>query len=244
MSKISLKAQERKIFGRKVKQLRKIGKVPGNVFGPKTKSKALSIEKKELLEVFGKAGETTLVDLTIEGEKSSRPVLITNIQKDPVSSKVLHVDFHQVDLTVKTTANIPIEISGEAPAVAKGGILVALLNEIEVEALPADLPEKFLVDITGLNEIGDTIHVKDLKIDRSKVEIKAEEEEPITTIQEPVKEEEPVPVVAEEGDEEGAEAETEKPAEGEEAKPAEGDKPAEGGKPEETPKSEEPKKKE
>lgn len=200
MSNIKLNAKERKIFGRKVKQLRRAGKVPGNVFGPKTKSKALTLEKSELLNAFKKAGETTLIDLVVEAEKSPRPILITNMHLDPVTNEILHVDLHQVDLTSKTTANIPVITKGESPAVEKGGILVLLLNEIEVEALPADLPENFTIDISKLEEIGDTILVKDLSIDKSKLEIQVEDEEPVVMIQEP-REEEPEPV--EEGDDEG-----------------------------------------
>lgn len=198
-----LAAKERKIFGRKVKQLRKQGKIPANVFGPKTKSKAVTIDKKTFMKVFDEVGETSLVNLEIEGEKEARPVLITNLHLDPVTNEVLHADLHQVDLTAKTSADIPVETVGKAPAVDKGGILVMLLNEIEVEALPTDLPEKFEIDVSALEEIGDSVLAKDLKLDRAKVELKVDDEEPIVTIQEP-KEEEPEPVSVEE-EAEGAE---------------------------------------
>lgn len=199
MTKLTLKASERRIFGRKVRQLRSTGKIPANVFGPKTKSKAVTLDKKELLSLFKDSGETSLVDLVIEGEKTPRPVLITNMHLNPVSNELLHVDLHQVDLTSKTTANIPVVTKGEAPAVEQGGILVILLNEIEVEALPVDLPEKFELDLATLKEIGDSIHAKDLLVDSSKVEVKVGSEEPIVTIQ-AAKEEEPEPVVEVEED--------------------------------------------
>lgn len=218
MADLTLKAQQRRIFGRKVRQLRSTGKIPANVFGPKTKSKAVTLDKKELLSLFKEAGETSLVSLTIEGEKTPRSVLITNMHLDPVSNELLHVDLHQVDLMKKTTANIPVETKGEAPAVEQGGILVVLLNEIEVEALPADLPEKFELDLTTLNQIGDSILTKDLPVDSSKVEVKVNPEEPIVTIQ-AAKEEEPEPVVeaeAEDGEEAEEGQETEGAKEGEE----------------------------
>ena len=189
MAEIKLKAKERKIFGRKVKQLRKAGYIPANVFGPKTKSKALTLDKGEFLKVYQQAGETNLVSLQVEGEKSSRKVLISNLHLHPVTNEILHVDLHQVDLKSKTTAFVPIKIIGESPAVKAGGVVVTLLKEIEAEALPTDLPEKIEVDISSLTEIGSSILVKDLLIDHSKVELKADPEEQVVAIQEQQEEE-------------------------------------------------------
>ncbi len=189
MANPKLKAKERKIFGRKVKQLRRAGFIPANVFGPKTKSKALTLDKSEFLKIFNQSGETTLIDLVVEGEKSSRPVLISNLHIHPVTSEILHVDLHQVDLKSKTTANIPIEIVGESPAVKAGGVVVTLLKEVEVEALPTDLPEKIEVDISNLTEIGSSILVKDLPIDHTRVELKLDPEEQVVAIQEQQQEE-------------------------------------------------------
>lgn len=217
MVDLTLKAIERRIFGRKVRQLRTTGKIPANVFGPKTKSKAITLDKKELLALFKKSGETSLVNLTIEGEKDKRPVLITNMHLNPATNELLHVDLHQVDLTTKTTANIPIETKGVAPAVEQGGILVALLKEVEVEALPADLPEKFELDLAILKEIGNSILVKDLILDSNKIEIKVDAEEPIITIQAAKEEEEPKPVVEEDA-ETTEEAEDKEEGQGEDAK--------------------------
>lgn len=226
MSNQKLNSKPRKLFGRRVKQLRAQGIVPANIFGPKTKSLAISIDKKEFLKVYDQSGETSLIDLSVEGEKDVRPVLISNIHIDPVTSHVLHADLHQVDLKSKTTADIPLEFIGESAAVKSGNILVTLRNEVEVEALPTDLPEKIEIDISALEEVGASILAKDLKVDRSKVELKIDADEPIVTIQAPAEEEaEPEPVVEEgetsdEGDGEGAPAEGDKSDE----KPAEGDK--------------------
>ncbi len=202
MANLKLKAKERKIFGRKVKQLRRTGLIPANVFGPKTKSKALTLDRTEFLKVFRQAGETSLVQLVVEGEKTSRPVLISNLHIHPVTDEVLHVDLHQVDLKAKTTANIPIEIVGESPAVKAGGVVVTLLKEVEVEALPTDLPEKIEVDISQLKEIGSSILVKDLSIDHTKVELKADPEEQVVAVQEQQAEEESAtePAPEEEGE--------------------------------------------
>lgn len=212
MTNYTLKANLRTATGRKVRALRKSGIVPANVFGKKIKSVAIQLDVKVLREMLKKAGETSLINLTIEGEKKARPVLVSGYAQDPVSNDLYHVDFHEVDLTEKVTAMVPVKIIGEAEAVKAGNNLVVQKNEIEVEALPADLPDEIEVDVTSLAVVGDSIHAKDLKLDRSKVTILAEEDETIVTIQEPAKEE---VVVAAPAEGEAATATDAKPAEGE-----------------------------
>ncbi len=163
MEKHTLKAIKRTIAGRKVKKLRHEGNIPGNIYGKKIKSHAVQLSEKELLSVYAKVGETGLVELVVDGEV--RPVLIHNIQLDPVSSRPLHVDFHQVDLREKVTTKVPLEMAGESPAVKdKVGVLLNIMSEVEVEALPADLPEKIEVDVSVLASIDQAIKVADLKI--------------------------------------------------------------------------------
>lgn len=215
MTNYTIKASLRTATGRKVRALRKSGIVPANVFGKKTKSVSIQLDAKLLRDILKKAGETSLINLTIEGEKKARPVLVSGYAQDPVSNDLYHVDFHEVDLTEKVTAMVPIKVVGEAEAVKAGNNLVVQKNEIEVEALPADLPDEIEVDVTTLAAVGDSIHAKDLKVDRSKVTLLSEEDETIVTIQEPAKEEEVVAAPAE-----GEAAATD-------AKPAEGDAKAE-----------------
>lgn len=216
MKKISLKAQERKTFGRKVKNVRNEGMIPSNIFGKGVKSKAIKVDEKEFLKVFDEAGETSIVEVLFG--KENRPCLIHGIQKDPVSEKVLHVDFHQVNLKEKVSADVPIEVVGEAPAVKQGlGTLVTYIDEVEVEALPMDLPEKFEINVNGLKEVDDALHIKDLDYDKSKVELDADPEEIVVKIEAlREEEEEPEPEAPAEG-EEGEEAEKE----GEEKAPEE-----------------------
>ena len=109
-----LKAEKRKVEGRKVKTLRREGILPANVYGKDVKSLSIQVSLKEFSKVFKEAGETGLVEIEIGKEK--RPVLVNNIQYDPVTDLPLHVDFHQVDLKKKTTASVPIEFVGDAPA--------------------------------------------------------------------------------------------------------------------------------
>ncbi|KKU89202.1 MAG: 50S ribosomal protein L25 [Microgenomates group bacterium GW2011_GWF2_47_9] len=205
MSTYELKADPRKIFGRKVKALRRSGIIPGNVFGPKTKSQALQFDAKQLTKIVNSAGETSLVNLRIEGETKAHPVLIAGYHVDPVTGILLHVDLHEVDLKQKTTASVPIKVVGESPAIALGKILVVMHNEVEVQALPADLPESIELDATLLKEVGNSFLAKDLKFDRTKIELLTGEEETIAAVQEPA--EEPEPVVEEES------PDTDKPAE-------------------------------
>lgn len=188
MSNYSVKASKRTALGRKVRALRRTGVVPANIFGKKIKSLAIQIEVKSLKDILKKAGETNLIDIVVEGGKT-HPVLVAGYSQDPVSGSLLHVDFHEVDLNVKTTAMVPLKAVGESEAVKAGNVLVLQRNEIEVEALPADLPNEIEVDITVLTEVGSTIHAKDLKLDRSKVTLMVEDEEVIATVQEPAKEE-------------------------------------------------------
>src|SRR3990167_5089944 len=101
-----LNADKRTITGRKVKTLRQKGILPANVFGKKTKSLSLQVSLPDFTKVVAEVGETGLVDLIVKGEDKPRPVLVTNIHTDPVLGRLLHADFHQVDLTEKVTANI------------------------------------------------------------------------------------------------------------------------------------------
>ena len=204
-----LQAEKRKILGRKVKQLRKKGLLPASVYGKGIKSLPIQLEVKTASKVLSQAGETGLVDLVIKGEKEKRTVLLKNPQYDPITDQLIHLDFHQVKLTEKVSVAIPVEISGEAPAVDKGGILVTVLDEIEVEALPTDLPEKIIVDVSKLEEIDQAITVADLAIDRKKIEVKVSDDQVVVKVEPPAKEEEKPAETA-------AEAETteeEKPAE-------------------------------
>lgn len=195
-----LKAEPRSVLGRKVKKLRQQGKLPANIFGKKIKSQSVSVDYPEFSRLFRKVGETALIDLKIEKEEKPRPVLITNLTRHPVTGNYLHADFHQVDLTEKVTASIPLKIVGEAPAVKdKAAVLVTVLSEIEVKALPADLPDHFEVEIGGLNEFGDSILIKDLKIPAG-VELLAGSEETVVTVQEPKQEVEEKPVPAPAGE--------------------------------------------
>ncbi|KKU64108.1 MAG: 50S ribosomal protein L25 [Candidatus Woesebacteria bacterium GW2011_GWC2_47_16] len=220
MNKTTLEAKVRKITGRKVKTLRKEGLIPANIYGKKVKSQAIQVMALDFKKAYEEAGETGLISLKVQGEKGKaedRAVLVSNVQIDPLSDAAVHVDFRQVDLKEKVTASVPVELVGESPA-EKGslGTVVQYIDEIEVEALPTDLPEKFEVDASGLVEVDQAVFVSDLKYDKAKVEIKNDAGEIIVKVEPPQKEEVVAAPVTEE-----VPAEGEAPKEGEEA-PVEG----------------------
>lgn len=208
MTTQKLKVDLREKTGRKVRSLRASGIVPANVFGRGIESYSIQVSSDDFLKVYKEAGETSIIELTVD--KKTHPVLISNIQTDPVTDEILHVDFKQVDLSQKVSATVPVRLVGESPAEKSSlGVVVQQIDEVDVEALPMDLPEHFEIDITALENVGDSIHIKDLKYDKSKVEIDADEEQIIVKVEEPQKEEEVAPVVEEAEGAEGAEASTE-----------------------------------
>lgn len=218
-------------MGRKVKNIRKNNLIPGNVFGKKIKSFPVQVEEKLFRETYSQAGETSLIYLST-GDKKQHPVLITDIHKHPVTNQVLHIDFRQVVLTEKVSAAIPLELKGESPAVKdKNGVLVQAVNEIEVQALPTDFPENFILDISPLAEIGDSLFFKNLVYDKNLLTIELDPDETLVTIK--PQEEEVVEVAPAPPEGESAEA----PSEGGETPKEQSEAPKEEAKPE--PKSEE-----
>ena len=236
--KISLKAEKRKTLGRKVKKLRVEGLVPANIFGKKVKSLAIQLNAKDLKSVVKEAGETKIIDLSLKGESKTRPVLISNLQLHPLSNDFLHTDFRQVGLKEKVTAMVPVELVGEAPAVKeKVGILLHLINEIEVEALPTELPEKLTLSLDDLKTVEGQLTVADIKAPKGVVLLTGKGEIVVKIELPKEEEEETVEPTAVEG--EGAEGEAkegEKPSGSEgkgegEQKPVEGEVAAGGEKP-------------
>jgi len=196
MTEIKLKANLRKLIGRKVSSLRKQGIIPANIYGKDVKSTSIEIDNKEFRKIFKEAGETTIIEIALG--KDIRPVLVSNVQVHPATDEILHVDFRQVNLKEKVTANIPVELVGESPAEKSGiGTVAILLQEVEVEALPTDLPDNFKIDATKLTEVDQVVKVSDLKVDLKKIEIKVDPDSIVIKVEEPQKEEVVAPVTEE-----------------------------------------------
>ncbi|MCL5019004.1 MAG: 50S ribosomal protein L25 [Patescibacteria group bacterium] len=146
-----------------MKQLRKQGLLPGNIYGKKVKSQAVEIPLTEFRKTYHLAGETKIVELALN-DKDVHPVLIHNVQIDPLTRNPIHADFYQVDLKQKVKTNVPVKLVGISPAVTqKIGLLLQTLNEVEVEALPADLPESLTIDVSKLTLLDQELKVSDFK---------------------------------------------------------------------------------
>jgi len=172
MADVQLSVTPRDVLGKKVAALRRQGLTPANVYGRNLESRAVQVETVVLTHLLRSAGRNVIVDLRIEDEDSPRPVMLRGVQRDPVTSRLLHVDFYQVSLTQKMRTEVPLTLVGDAPAVAElGGILLQSLDNIMVEALPGDIPVHLEVDVSGLSRFDDAVHVRELPIDLTKVHV-------------------------------------------------------------------------
>lgn len=177
---MELAVKTREKLGKGIKALRKEGFIPAELYGHGVENAHLTVNKKDFEKAFEEAGESTIINLVLGSEK--RPALVHDIQKDFLTDEIIHIDFHQVRMDEKITAHIPLEFIGEAPAAKEfGGILNKTISEIEVEALPGDLPRHFEVDLSLLKELNQSFYVSDLKVPKG-VEILVEPETVIATI--------------------------------------------------------------
>jgi large subunit ribosomal protein L25 len=187
---MELNANLRQLTGNHAKKLRAEFLVPAVVYGLGNPSISLEVHYNDFTKVFKQAGETTLIDLKFDGKV--KKVLVKDIQRDPVSGKASHVSFLEVNLKQKIKAMIPVVVEGaeDAPVLKSGtGVLNIIKQEIEVEALPTDLPHEFHVNISNLENIGDEIKISQIEFDRSKVTlVDASEEDLVLNIDRPQEE--------------------------------------------------------
>jgi len=194
MEQIELSAATRDILGKKVRFLRRQGLTPANLYGHNIKSTALQVDTIQLKHTLAKAGKSSLVALKVDSAKRPKMVIIRDIQREPLTGGLLHVDLYQIKMEKRIKIEVSLLFVGEAPAIRdRGGILVQNMNSIEVECLPADMPHNIEVDLSVLTEIDQAVHAKDLSVDegvtiltdpeqsivqiaRSKVEVEIAEE--------------------------------------------------------------------
>ena len=186
--KHEIKAENRTALGRKVKHIRKQGFIPATIYGKGLDSKSVQFLGVELVKLFEDVGESTLVNLILENE--NLPILFRNPQYHVIEGNLIHIDCYKVNLKEKISAMVPIELIGESQAVKDGNTLVTVTDEVEIEALPADLPEKIEIDLSALETLESVITVADINIDLSKLEIKTDKEQLIAKVEEPRVEEE------------------------------------------------------
>lgn len=170
MDKVVLKASKRDVTGKQVKALRRAGQLPAVLYGRHVDQPlSILLDQKEAATALGRISSSSLVTIELDG--TEYPALVREKQRDFIKNRLLHVDFLAVSLTEKLTAWVGIELTGLSLAVKDyNAVLVTGLDEIEVECLPADLPEKIVVDISALDKVGASIHISDLVVsDKIKV---------------------------------------------------------------------------
>ncbi len=187
---LELKTESREVFGKKLEPFRKQGKLPAVLYGPKEKSRPLFVFLKDFKKLWKEAGESTVIQLNLE--KSKKEVLIQDVAIDPVKDEPVHVDFYAVLMDKPIEASIALVFEGISPAVKNlGGVLVKVMHEVEVEALPKNLPHELVVDISKLEKFEDKVFAKDIILQEG-VKLISNSEEVIALVEEP-KEEEAAP---------------------------------------------------
>jgi large subunit ribosomal protein L25 len=218
LEQIELKAKVRKNRGNgPARRLRSDGKVPAVLYGPKTEPVLLTVNLSDIEQILRSAnvGQALLSLVIQNGQESTRPVMIKELQTHPVSGRFLHIDFYEIDLERKIRAMVPVVTSGQSKGVELGGLLQTVRHEVEVFCLPTQIPETIEVDVTDL-DIGDSIHVEEIQLEGD-VEILFDVNFTVVTVYapkveaEPEEEEEELEEEAAEAEGEEAEAEQEAP---------------------------------
>ena len=217
-----LEVRSRAILGKKVGRLRREGRLPGVIFGGHADSTPVETDSATFQKGYRRWGQTTLLSLTgLDGGEV--PVLVHDVSREPRTGSLLHVDFSRVSLTEKTHAIVPLHFTGESPAVKTfGGVMVHALSELRIEAFPQDIPHQIDVDLSKIEQIEDTLYVRDLVVDGSKIEILTDGEQVVAKAVAPRAEEEVKPAAAVATEGEAAEGEADADA----AAPAAGAAPA------------------
>ena len=205
---IALQAAPREVFGKKVKTLREAGLIPAEIYGRKTKSQSIQVPVKELRRALSQAGGTNLIAVKV-GKQKAIPALARNIQYSIVKHNLLHVDFYAVVMDETVNVNVPIHVIGESDLIKQeGGTLVTGINELEIEALPDNLPESIEIDISNIKGFSKSISVADLILPEDII-VHSSPESLVVVIQPPrLAEEEGEAVLEEEGLETSAEVPT------------------------------------
>ncbi len=160
MERYEISVEERKKTGKGVsRRLRREGLIPGVIYGREIDSKPLTVDPED---IKNKVNTNAIIDLKI-GEDEEKTTMIKDYQKDVIKGKIIHVDFQQIFMDEKITVTVPVNIIGDSIGVQEGGVLQQLMREIEIEALPADIPEKLDLDISEL-DVGDSLQVKDIEV--------------------------------------------------------------------------------
>ena len=209
MENLTLRVSNRDVLGKKTRLLRREGITPVHLFGHNLNSLALQCDTAQLQQLIAQAGMTKLLNLEIENEKQPKSVFIREIQRQPSTGALIHVDFYQIRKSEKIKIEVPIVLTGEAPAMKlKGRSLMQTLNSLSIECLPDKIPPQLEVDLSSLEEANQAIHVRDITLG-SGITINTDPDQLVVKITEAVAEKVVEEVVAEEVEEVKAEAEEE-----------------------------------
>jgi large subunit ribosomal protein L25 len=161
--RIQLQVRDREGVGsRDARRLRRQGLVPGVLYGAKTKAHPFCVEERELRRVLtGGGGLHVILDVVLEGQKSTHPSVLKSYQQDPIKGRVTHIDLHEVRLDQPIQAVVTVQLIGEAAGTKEGGVLSQVARELNVEALPLEVPEHIDADVSAMG-IGDTLRLADL----------------------------------------------------------------------------------
>ncbi len=184
---MELQVKNRTVFGKKINALRREGWIPAELFGRGLPNLHLAVPGKEFGKVYRESGEHTVVSVRTEDGKV-HPALITEVARNPLSQEVIAVDFHEIRMDEKIRAKVPLEFTGEAPAAKKGLTVLRVLGELELEGLPAHLPHRIAVDLSRLEDAGQTIHVGELKLPKE-IKVFLSPDTVVATVSEKAKEE-------------------------------------------------------
>jgi large subunit ribosomal protein L25 len=166
MEQIELRVQKRTLDGKKTKRLRRSGLIPAILYGPRTEASPLQVNERDLRLALDRAGTNHLIVLTLDEADEPRMTLAREVQRDVVTHSLLHVDFYEVVMTEKITADIPVTLVGESPIVARNaGLLVRGIDSVQVQCLPSQLLGSIVVDISVLEELEQAVLVEDLEVD-------------------------------------------------------------------------------
>jgi len=180
VSEVILHAKKRTVTRSKVKTLRNVGILPAVVYGAGIESTPIELDLRETSKVLAHVGASTLISLKLEN--ANHQVLLRDVQRDYIRGDILHIDFLKVSMDVVIRTEVPLELIGVSPAVKElGGLLVSGLSEIEVEALPGNLPDRIEVDISSIESMDDVITVADLEIGEG-IQVLTSEDEVLASV--------------------------------------------------------------
>ncbi len=160
-----LAVSKREALGKAAKRLRNAGIIPANIYGHQEESQAVQVDAAAFLALSRARKTTSVLALRIDGHSKLETALVRHIQRNPINGKIVHIDFFRVNLTERILMKVPLEVVGDAPAVKnENGVLLHLLDTLEVECAAQDIVNSFEVDVTSLVHIDDTLHAKDVAL--------------------------------------------------------------------------------